>query len=89
MCEVEDLHGQVLPSCCPDLDNSGQFFSLVDSRQRHGVPEMCSVWLGHLAEKYSPWLGWPIVRTIEFPSISELRKMQFSTCHRTFGTIAP
>ena len=29
--EVEDLHGQVLPSCCPNLDNSGQFVSLVDS----------------------------------------------------------
>ena len=26
--EVEDLHGQVLPSCCPNLDNSGQFFLL-------------------------------------------------------------
>ena len=36
--EVEDLHGQVLPSCCPNLDNSGQFCSLVDSRKRHGVP---------------------------------------------------
>ena len=36
--EVEDSHCQVLPSCCPNLDNSGQFFSLVDSRQRHGVP---------------------------------------------------